>query len=202
MRALKIMLHRRSSPDRAATVCGRPELATFVFCAILFGSLLGPSCALTAGAVRLLRGHPTDGHADCPSVVPPIVDTAAAIAGLWLGRDVAASSTADGKLGLAVALPILAVGATFLVSAIYGYWAEAHCLNAEAIGDLGVQAASAARIGDCATVRAIGAQLSVLDPDFHDTVFAHDAAIVRCLAGNVPAPLPITPAPSPLPETP
>jgi len=111
-----------------ASVCVRPELATFVYCAILFASLLGPSCSFTAGAVRRLQGHAPDGHGRCPSVVPPIVDTAAAAAGFWLGGDAtAASFTTDGKPGLVVALPILAVGATFLASAIYGYWAWADC---------------------------------------------------------------------------
>ncbi len=45
-------------------------------------------------------------------------------------------------------------------------------------------AAEAARNGDCATVNELDSQVRDTDAGFHDTVFAHDAAIARCLAAS------------------
>ena len=42
-------------------------------------------------------------------------------------------------------------------------------------------AADAARAGRCETVEKLDAQVRMTDADFHDTVFVHDVAIVRCL---------------------
>lgn len=51
------------------------------------------------------------------------------------------------------------------------------------------RAGAAARIGDCQTVVALGRQLYGLDRDFHDTVFARDVAVQRCLwPGSQPVP--------------
>lgn len=48
--------------------------------------------------------------------------------------------------------------------------------------ELTQQAAAAARAGDCVWPAQIGAEVATLDPEFHATVFARDAAIARCLA--------------------
>jgi hypothetical protein len=44
------------------------------------------------------------------------------------------------------------------------------------------RAFTAARTDDCMTVRELDAQVRDLDLEFHDVVFARDAAIARCLA--------------------
>ena len=42
------------------------------------------------------------------------------------------------------------------------------------------EAATAARQGDCQTVQRLDSEVRDLDPEFHDIVFARDAAIAHC----------------------
>ncbi len=62
------------------------------------------------------------------------------------------------------------------------------------------QAAASARNGDCKSVVGVDRALRDIDPEFHATVFARDAAIARCLIpppveAAAPAPQPQEPAP-------
>ena len=61
--------------------------------------------------------------------------------------------------------------------------ATARCDSCARLMQTAVVAAGA---GDCAAVKAVDEQIRDTDVDFHDTVFLHDAAIVRCLNSAEP----------------
>jgi hypothetical protein len=79
---------------------------------------------------------------------------------------------------------------TVEVSAETGETAEEQIVRREHAWAQTKRAGEAARAGDCATVLAIGREVYTTDPEFHDTVFARDVAIARCVW-----PEPATPAP-------
>lgn len=65
-------------------------------------------------------------------------------------------------------------------------------LRRQSLLSLTQTAASAARQGDCATVKDLDAWVQRADSHFHDTVFVGDAAIAACLAQPA-VPTPATP---------
>lgn len=67
------------------------------------------------------------------------------------------------------------------VSAETGETAEEALARRENAWAMTKRAGAAARAGDCATVLTIGRQVYASDPEFHDTVFARDVAIARCV---------------------
>ena len=82
------------------------------------------------------------------------------------------------------------------------YFVGCRNVDVAAAHQLTRSARNAARRGDCAAVAKLDVQVRALDVDVHDTEFVRDAAIARCLAGTVPSPPSITPAPEPAPEYP
>jgi hypothetical protein len=144
-------------------------------------------------------------HAD---IGLPIADGVVGVAGLVTAG--ALSASAEGKDSLtrdferARVATAGIIGALYAVSAIYGFTEVQRCERAEeqsrarwlaaheraearsqaqdAAWQATKQAAYAARVGDCASVLAADAEVRALDAEFHDTVFAHDVAIARCLA--------------------
>jgi len=64
------------------------------------------------------------------------------------------------------------------------------------------QAQAAARVGDCAKVTELSAQVGAIDADFYGEVFMKDLAVQRCFVPAEPPPVPAEPVPALPPPVP
>lgn len=154
---------------------------------------------------RAPKQIPYDGKVECTdSLATPIAATIVGV--VSYGAAIYAGTHGEGILrpGGMAWIPLLGiVGTTFIVNAPDGYMRAHQCqvakrrgaeqaalvrrkaeARAEA-GRLWKRSAAAARADDCATVRELDPQIRDLDLEFHDTVFARDVAIARCLASTM-----------------
>jgi hypothetical protein len=133
----------------------------------------------------------------------PAIDIGVAIAALAGTVAAYTDDELDRTETRVLAIPLIAIAAIAGVSAPIGYTEVSACgrvkRNERAVAErtrsranrvnssrdraweLTKGAATAARAGDCSTAIATSPEVQSLDAEFHETVFAADAAIARCL---------------------
>ena len=120
---------------------------------------------------------------ECPtSSAPVIVDGVAAIAPLAIGSLMTylgiANRNDDGRIGIQLGLPTLAVGLVFVGSAIYGKLNTDGC--SDRIDESLAMAEADAASGNCEPVLAFARQLVRRDPRAA-LLFVHEEAVAKCL---------------------